>query len=78
MKRTKKYLRDEPFIKKLGDRIREIRKQQGLTIQELADNAGIEYIQLSRIERGKINTSVSHIARLATALETDCKTIFDF
>lgn len=78
MKRPKKYLRDEQFIKKLGERIRELRTQKGLTIQKLADIAGLEYIQLSRIERGKINTSVSHIAKLAQSLETNCSDVFDF
>lgn len=45
----------------LGAKIRELRKKKGLTMQQLSNELGIEYIQLSRIERGKINTTIYQV-----------------
>ncbi len=54
-------LSKEDFSIMLGARIRELRKRKGLTMQQLANEVGIEYIQLSRIERGKINTTIYQV-----------------
>ena len=51
----------------LGQRIRKARNEKGLTIQTLADMVGIEYTQMSRIELGKINTSVLQVCRISRA-----------
>ena len=42
---------------------------------QLSKKARIRYVQLSRIERGLINTSVSHIYVLAQALDVEIKEI---
>lgn len=47
-----------------------------MTMQELADLSDIEYSQLSRIERGVINTSLSVIFEIADALEVEPKELF--
>jgi transcriptional regulator with XRE-family HTH domain len=36
------------------------------------------YSQIGRIERGEINTSVSHISLIAKALKVNIKELFDF
>ncbi len=51
----------EEFSILLGAKIRALRKRKGLTMQQLANEVGIEYIQLSRIERGKINTTIYQV-----------------
>lgn len=43
--------------------------EANLSQEALANLAGIEYSQISRIERGVINTSVSVIFTIATALK---------
>lgn len=53
----------------LGQRIRKARNEKDLTIQTLADMVGIEYTQMSRIELGKINTSVLQVCRISRALD---------
>lgn len=53
----------------LGKRIRKARNEKDLTIQALADMVGIEYTQMSRIELGKINTSVLQVCRISRALD---------
>jgi transcriptional regulator with XRE-family HTH domain len=49
--------------------IRDVRMSKRLTIEQLALESGIEYSQLSRIERGKINTSIYHIYLIVTTLK---------
>ncbi|HRO44099.1 MAG TPA: helix-turn-helix transcriptional regulator [Flavipsychrobacter sp.] len=72
-----KYLRDEEGIKKFGLRLKQIRQMKGLTQEKLAWLANIEPMQVSKIERGVINTSLSHILNLAKALEISPKDFFD-
>ena len=60
----------------LGFRIRSIRLSKGLTMEELAAMSGMEYIQISRIELGKINTTVFQIYRLANSFNYTVAQIF--
>ena len=71
-----KYLRDKEGIIKIGKKIRELRLQKNLTQEDVAWEAGIEPMQLSRIERGVINTSVSHILAIAKAMNVSPHIIF--
>ena len=58
----------KPVALELGQRIRKARNDKDLTIQALADIVGIEYTQMSRIELGKINTSVLQVCKISRAL----------
>jgi len=40
--------------------------------------SGIEYRQVSDIERAKINTTITTLYKLAKALDIPIKTLFDF
>ncbi len=55
----------------VGAKIRKTRITKGLSIQNLAYEIGIEYTQLSRIERGKINTSIFQLFLISRALEVN-------
>ncbi|MBX9785675.1 MAG: helix-turn-helix domain-containing protein [Chitinophagaceae bacterium] len=46
------YLRDKDGIKKFGRRVRETRLSKKISMENLAFEAGIEYSQISRIEKG--------------------------
>jgi len=61
----------------VGDKIRRIRITKGLSIQNLAYEIGIEYTQLSRIERGKINTSIFQLFLISRALEVNFTDIIE-
>lgn len=73
-----KYQRDIESIKKLGNRIREIRLSKKLSQEALSYKAEIEYSQISRIERGVINTSVSQVFTIAKALNVKPHELFMF
>lgn len=47
-------------------------------MEEMAYSIGIEYSKLSRIERGLINTSLSHAFVIAEYFQITPKELFDF
>lgn len=49
-------------------RLRELRAQRGLTLQEVGERAGIDVSTLSRLESGKRRLALDHLPRLARAL----------
>lgn len=60
----------------IGRNIQEIRKRKGLTLTQLAANAGISKSYLSNIERGvNQNPSIEVLKRLAIVLNADLKTL---
>mgnify|MGYP003406678304 FL=1 len=72
------YYRDNTFIKKFGQRLREIRKEKGISQEDLAWKSGFELSQIGRIERVEVNTSMIHVAAIAKALKVTPKELLDF
>jgi len=66
----------ENFCSKVGFKVRALRMDKKLTIEKLALDAGIEYTQLSRIELGKINTSIYQIYKISKSLKVSLPEIF--
>ena len=64
-----KTYRDEEGIKKFGARLKEVRQAKKITQEELVRKSGFDLSQIGRTERGLLNTSLSHILKLAKALE---------
>lgn len=65
------------LVCKIGLKIREVRKEKGLTIEQLAFEAEIESKQLRRIELGQINTSIYQIYNISFSLKVPMKDIID-
>ena len=57
-------------------RLREYRKQRGLTLKRLAEKAGCTPSYLSQVEKGLTTPSLSMIGKLATALNVRVVDIF--
>lgn len=55
---------------RMGNRIRELRHRDGLTLIQLADLAGLSHSFLSQVERGVAQPSMSSLHRIAQALRT--------
>lgn len=49
-------------------RLRELRRERGLTLEDVATRAQIDVSTLSRLESGKRRLALDHLPRLATAL----------
>ncbi len=72
-----KNFRDQEFINKVGKKIVEIRKSKKISQEDLVDLSGFTLSQIGRIERGEINTSISHISAIAKALKVHPKELFE-
>jgi quercetin dioxygenase-like cupin family protein/DNA-binding XRE family transcriptional regulator len=55
---------------RLGETVRELRKERGLTLVELARAADLSHSFLSQLERGRSRPSMSSLHRIAQALGT--------
>ena len=60
----------------LGTTIRNLRIRKGWTMEKTAFESEMEYIQISRIELGKINTTVYQVYKLAKALDIEMTEFF--
>jgi transcriptional regulator with XRE-family HTH domain len=69
---------NDTFIKEFGKNLRKIRQSKKMPMQTLAYTINIEYSQISRIELGKINTSISTVYDIAEALDVPLNLFFDF
>lgn len=69
---------EETFILNLGIHIRQLREKRGLSQQDLADDCGIPRNQIGRIERGKINTGIKTLIRIANALDIELTELLGF
>ena len=64
--------------KLLGKRIKELRKNRGLTQEKLAELIHIETTSLSGIESGRHFPSLPTIEKISKYLDVEMKTLFDF
>lgn len=71
-------LRDSEAIALFGRHLRQMRTQQGLTMEDLAYQCGLSYNQLGRIELGEINTTISTVFALARGLQVSPTQLFEF
>ncbi len=55
-------------LKKLGNKIRTLRKGRGFTLQDISMDAGCTKAYISQIEKGVVSPSISMLKRIATAL----------
>jgi hypothetical protein len=67
----------ELVIKAIGNRVRALRYEKFLTLESLSFKADMDYKQLSRIELGKINTSIYQIYKIANALQINASEIIN-
>jgi transcriptional regulator with XRE-family HTH domain len=66
------------ITKQLGGRIRARRTERGLTQEELAHRAGLDYSYVNQIENGRRNPSLDAIARIARALGVPVRDLVAF
>lgn len=55
---------------KIYKKLKQIRKERGLTLNSLAEKMGADYQQISRIERGKSKLTIDVLMKMAEALDT--------
>lgn len=65
------------FSERLGKRIRTIRQQRGLTLDGLAELAGVNGKHLGKCERGQANITLEFLTKVADALGLEPDAFFD-
>jgi len=61
-------LRDKKVLEQFGQKLKDLRLQKGLTLEQLAFEADIELSQVHRAEKGKINPTLTTLIALAKGL----------
>lgn len=67
---------EEQLLRAVGDAVRRLRHERGLTLKQLAERAGLSISQISQVERAESSPSVSSLYRLAVALESRVQDLF--
>jgi transcriptional regulator with XRE-family HTH domain len=65
------------ILKLFGNNLRLIRESRGYTQEQLANELGLEISQISRIERGVINTSIFTLYEISTFFKIDINELFN-
>ena len=73
------YLGDKYMIKiKIGNRIKELRKELGLSQEKLANNCELDRTYVASVENGKRNISIINLEKIVKALNVSLKDFFDY
>ncbi len=65
------------FLSWFGSRVRDLRHQQKLSQEDLAELANIDRTYIGGVERGERNLSLLNIKRIADAFGISIKDLFD-
>ncbi|OJV29301.1 MAG: transcriptional regulator [Bacteroidetes bacterium 37-13] len=60
-----------------GDKVRELRKEKGLSQEELSFKADLHRTYIGMIERAEKNITLTNIEKIAKALDVKVKDLFD-
>lgn len=69
---------DKTYLKKLGERIKQLRLEKGMRQVDLSEKIGIEDSALRRIESGRVNSSINMLRKIAKGLEMDIISLLNF
>ncbi|MEC0370695.1 helix-turn-helix domain-containing protein [Paenibacillus chibensis] len=67
---------EQDILLRVGARIRELRKDKGLTQEALGEKGGFHFSYIGQIERGEKNVALLNLAKIAEALEVDISQLF--
>jgi transcriptional regulator with XRE-family HTH domain len=73
---AEKILIGTPEIAAIGCRLRELRKERGLTQAELARQIGIQQSDLSRMEKGEYRVSLDNLFKILGVFDLDLADFF--
>ena len=57
------------YLIKLGNKIRQLRIEKGMTQTDLAAKVGKDYQSIQRVEHGTVNSSIQYLREIAEGLE---------
>ena len=69
---------EKPLQQIIGTRIREFRRANKYSIEELAHLAGMNPAHVAKIERGELNFTIGSLEKILTVLEKSYNEFFQF
>ncbi|MFC6330998.1 helix-turn-helix domain-containing protein [Paenibacillus septentrionalis] len=66
------------ILKLVGSKIRDLRKEKGLSQEQLGEIAGFHFSYIGGIERAEKNISLLNLAKIADALDTEIYELFSY
>jgi transcriptional regulator with XRE-family HTH domain len=72
-----KNVRNEQIIKAIGQRVRTIRTEKKLSMERLAELSQIDYRQVSYVELGQTDASISTLSALCKGLQITLAELMD-
>ncbi len=69
---------DKQILIKFGERVRKLRKEKGMSQEQLADLAGIERSYMGTIERGERNPTLMKVYNIAKSLKVSAGQLLPF
>ncbi len=60
----------------IGEKIKAIRQNKGLSMQQLAEKAGLAKALISQIENGQVSPPIATLLKVANSLNTDISLLF--
>lgn len=70
-------MKEEKFLKKLGEKIANRRREIGLSQVSMAKKLGVHRTAVTRIELGNTNTSIGGLRLIAAVLEMKLSDLVD-
>lgn len=74
---TKRSREFQRLQKRLGRRVRQLRTDQGLTLEGLNERSGVDWRHIHKIEAGTLNVTLVTLYRLAKGLGVSIPDLFD-
>src|SRR5699024_7793204 len=69
---------DKTLNQQIATQIMRLRKEQGLTQEELAEKSNTDFSYIGRIERNQVNFSIQTVEKIITALKVTPAEFFEF
>ena len=71
------YYRDDKYLKKFGANLKKIRKEKGVSQEELANDLGFSQPYMVKVESGVVNPSISHVVAIAKRLKVSVSSLVE-
>lgn len=68
----------EKALAKFGAHLRKLREEKGMSIHELSETANLEYAQVQKIEKGKVNLTLFTLLTIAEGLNVSPDTLLTY
>jgi len=71
-------IKSEKILISIGAKLEKARKAKELSLRALAEQANVEHVQITKLEKGKLNASILTILAIAEELEMDLNDLFNY